>query len=318
MLLILTNSHDATADYLVSVLDRHGIKYLRFDTDSSLGKTNFSFTNDGPRLCVAGVSCTPDDFANVWYRRPERLKANEDDGVPEGKFILDEWSEALEGFFAHIQQSKWMNHPSCNVLASHKLHQLTIAKVVGLSVPDTLVTQDAVRLRDFFRLHGGAIVAKPMARGYVERPADQNDSLIYTNRIRKSDLDCLDDLRTCPTLFQQYIDKRADVRITAVDSHFCAAELLVTDSDGRQRCDVRRHNMEDVSYHPIPLPHDVECKLRRLMQYFCLRFGAIDMVIDTTGRWLFLEINPNGQWAWLDLVGGMNIAEHFVSSFGSS
>jgi glutathione synthase/RimK-type ligase-like ATP-grasp enzyme len=128
-------------------------------------------------------------------------------------------------------------------------------------------------------------------------------------------LECLDDLRACPTLFQEYIDKRSDVRITVVDSHFCAAELLAADSDGKQRCDVRRNNMEDVAYRRVALPEDVECKLRRLTEHYSLRFAAIDMVIDTRGEWFFLEINPNGQWAWLDLAGGMDIAARFVESF---
>ena len=210
-----------------------------------------------------------------------------------------------------------MNHPSSNVLASHKLHQLSTATLLGLSVPDTLVTQDAAHVREFFTLHAGAIIAKPMARGYVEWQQGQVDTLIYTNRVQASDLDCLDDLRACPTLFQKYIDKQSDVRITVVDSHLCAAELLATDGDGKQRCDVRRNNMEDVAYREIRLPDDIEMKLRTLTAHYCLRFAAIDMVIDTSGQWFFLEINPNGQWAWLDLVGGMKIADYFVGSFAN-
>ena len=105
------------------------------------------------------------------------------------------------------------------------------------------------------------------------------------------------------------------MRITVVDFHLCAAELLVTDGDGKQRCDVRRNNMDDVRYQRLPLPEDIEGKLRRLTEHYCLRFAAIDMVIDTMGRWFFLEINPNGQWAWLDLVGGMDLANHFIESF---
>jgi len=30
---------------------------------------------------------------------------------------------------------------------------------------------------------------------------------------------------------------------------------------------------------------------------------------------IFFEVNPNGQWAWLDLSGGMNIAASFVKTF---
>ena len=111
MLLILTNSLDATADYLVSALQRHGIAYLRFDTDVSLRKTEMSFAKGGPRLCFGGIWYRPEDFATVWYRRPERLKAEWQDHVPEGKFTLDQWSEALEGFLCPHSEAT-MDEPS--------------------------------------------------------------------------------------------------------------------------------------------------------------------------------------------------------------
>ena len=159
------------------------------------------------------------------------------------------------------------------------------------------------------------VIAKPMARGYVERPHDQADSLIYTNRLSKADLEDLDDLPVCPTLFQEYIDKKCDIRITVVDSSLSAVELRAEDRAGSQRCDIRRNNMEDVTYRRTRLPEEVACKVKELMEHYHLRFSAVDMVVGRDGHWYFLEINPNGQWAWLDLSGGMDIAECFVEAF---
>src|SRR5579875_4076460 len=173
MLLILTNSQDATADYLVSILHREGVRFLRFDTDTCISKSSFSYDGRRPLLCFDSEWYQPDDFTNVWYRRPERLKCEQFDGSSEGKLILDEWAEALEGFFAHIPLAKWMNHPSCNVAASHKIEQLCRAPSLGFLVPDTLVTQDAGKLRSFYARHSGRVIVKPMAGGRVERPEGQ-------------------------------------------------------------------------------------------------------------------------------------------------
>jgi hypothetical protein len=136
-----------------------------------------------------------------------------------------------------------------------------------------------------------------MARGNVERPEGQRDSLIYTNLVMRDHLDNLDDLPSCPTLFQQYIEKRCDVRITVVDQHIHAVALTVREPDGSQRCDVRRDNMKDVIYETMTLPRDAEQAVRRLMRYYGLRFGAIDMAVSLRGDWFFFEVNPNGQWA---------------------
>jgi glutathione synthase/RimK-type ligase-like ATP-grasp enzyme len=233
----------------------------------------------------------------------------------EDRFLLDEWSEALEGFFAHINKRKWMNHPTQNVLASHKLDQLSRAKELGFRVPDTLVTQAPDQLRAFYEKHAGHVIVKPMGTGYIKRTNSERDSLIYTNRVPPQHLANLDDLPACPTLFQEEIDKVADVRITLVDEDIHAVELLGQEENGFQRCDIRRNNMEDVSYRPVRLPASTELRIRKLVARYALRFAAVDMAITPNGDWVFFEVNPNGQWAWLDLAGVTNIAASFVTSF---
>jgi hypothetical protein len=317
MLLILTNTQDATSDYLVSVLNRKGVDFLRFDTDSCLDRIKFKCEQSHPLLQFDGRWYQPNDFKNVWYRRPERLKHEQLDGSPEGKLILEEWAEALEGFFAHVPLARWMNHPSCNVLASHKIEQLTRAKSLGFLVPDTLVTQDAGELRRFFARHNEQVIVKPMAAGYVERTDGHADTLIYTNQVTLNHLDDLDDLPSCPTLFQQFIEKTSDVRITVVGDDVHAVQLTAKELGGSQRCDIRRNNMDDVTYSEVTIPQEVFGNVKRLLDHYHLRYAAIDMAIGTDANWYFFEVNPNGQWAWLDLVGGTNIASSFVKEFGA-
>lgn len=315
MLLILTNTEDVTADYLVSVLKRCSVNLIRFDTDTMLDRIRFSYAGCKPVIHVDGVFCHPAEVSNVWYRRPERVKRNGLVDLAEGKFILDEWSEVLEGFFAHVEKPRWMNHPACNVAASHKIDQLTKAKEFGLRVPETLVTQSAQELRFFNEKHGGLIIVKPMAGGSVERENGERESLVYTNRVPLDHLADLGDLAACPTLFQELIDKEADVRITVVDRDVHAVELIAKEPDGSQRCDIRRNNMDDVKYRVVRVPGAVETGIRRLLTYYGLRFAAIDMAVTRTGDWVFFEVNPNGQWAWLDLAGATNIADSFVTAF---
>jgi hypothetical protein len=314
MLLILTNSQDATADYLVPILTASGIPSQRLDTDTVLGNASVNFRPGKPVLVVGADELTPEQVRNIWYRRPEQLKDVRFSDSPEGRYVINEWSEAIEGFLAHVPICRWMNHPSANAAASHKCEQLTTAKSLGFRLPDTLVTQDTNAARVFFTRHDGQVVVKPMSSGYIEREG-QNDSLIYTTRIEEHHLHSPHDLANCPTLFQQLIRKRSDVRITMVDDAVHAIELQARDADGFQRCDIRRNNMSDVEYAQIELPHSVATSLRKLVTHYELRFAAIDMVIDLDGEWYFLEVNPNGQWAWLDLAAGMTIANSFVKAF---
>lgn len=314
MLLILTNSQDATADYLVPILADAGIPLKRLNTDTLLTDTSIVFRPGKPVLMTELDELTPPDVHNIWYRRPEQLKDARFADSPEGRYAIDEWSEAIEGFLAHVPMRRWMNHPSANASASHKLEQLTTAKSLGFNIPDTLVTKDAAEAREFFERHDGQVVVKPMSGGYIERDGE-NDSLIYTNRVEKHHLESAGDLGHCPTLFQRLLPKRSDVRITVVDAVVHAIELHAMGGDGGQRCDIRRNNMSDVEYTQIELPQSVASLVRRLVSHYGLRFAAIDMAVDLDGEWHFLEVNPNGQWAWLDLSAGTTISHSFVRAF---
>jgi hypothetical protein len=317
MILVITSASDATANYLLSILTEHGLAVLRLDTDKSLDAARFSFDGRTPILSIAEKSYRPSDFAHVWYRRPERLKKSDIDGnTPEGQFILEEWAECLEGLFALIDVRRWVNHPSCNVAASHKIEQLARAESLGLTIPETLVTQDADAVRHFFRRWDGQVIVKPLAGGYVERPQDQDDSIIYTNAVRSADMVDLGELPVCPTLFQRMIPKAADIRITMLDGESHAVQIQAVDqATGKQRCDIRRNNMNDVTYNTIELPSEIRGKLVPLLQSYSLRFAAIDMALTTDGKWVFFEINPNGQWAWLDQAGATQIWTSFMRAF---
>lgn len=315
MLFILTNSKDSTASFLISALEKAGIPFLRLDTDCLIRKIELAFCPGKPAIKIDGRWREANDVSHIWYRRPEQLQDARFDSSPESKYTRTEWAEFIECFFAHVPTEKWVNHPACNAAASRKLEQLTTAAILGFKVPDTLVTQNPENLRAFYRQHQGQVVVKPLSTGYIERSEKENDSLIYTNLILEKHLENLDDLSICPALFQQFIQKQHDVRITVMDGNIHAVAIVAREKSGEQRCDVRRNNMSDAIYQKISLPNVVRQSIERIMQHYRLRFGAIDMAVSNAGDWFFFEINPNGQWAWLDMVAGTNIAESFVKSF---
>jgi hypothetical protein len=100
-----------------------------------------------------------------------------------------------------------------------------------------------------------------------------------------------------------------------VDGHAHAVSLKAREPDGTQRCDIRKNNMDEVVYKEVALPGDVARGVRALMDRYGLRFAAVDMAIGADGGWYFFEVNPNGQWAWLDLSGGADIASSFIRVF---
>jgi hypothetical protein len=314
MLLVITSRSDQTADYLCRQLTDVPIAFARLDTDLfRLDLLGISHSLGATRLRIVDRWYSPSEFSHVWFRRPEPLVRL--DCTPEEAHVAAEWSEAIEGFLGQIPAKCWMNHPSNNVRASHKIEQLVRARALGLRAPHTLVTQDPPALLEFWRACNRKVIVKPMSYGYIERDQPEDDTHIYTNEVLPEHLVRAIGLPACPTLFQERVDKAVDVRITIVDGNAIAVALRAAGPPGTQRLDIRRDSMRDVSYETIALPTDIHARLAHLVDSYSLRFAAIDMAIDRSGEWVFFELNPNGQWAWLDQLGAANIAAHFATAF---
>lgn len=67
----------------------------------------------------------------------------------------------------------------------------------------------------------------------------------------------------------------------------------------------------------IDLGKSVDDNLVRLIKSFGLTFGAVDLVLTPSDDLVFLEVNPNGQWAWLEVLTGAPISHAFAEYFVS-
>ncbi|HTB23688.1 MAG TPA: hypothetical protein VK914_13410 [bacterium] len=316
MLLIVTSTRDATADYLVGRIKKTKLPFVRLDTDCELDSLDIQFGSNGPLLKGAGWSISPNEVTSLWFRRPTPLGSDADpEPKAEHKWILEEWSCALEGFLSHIKVRRWINHPTNNIRAGSKMEQLTRARSFGLNVPESIVTRDQEVVRSFWEQCDKKIIVKPLSAGLVEEGDGISTSLIYTNQVTVEHFKGLEDISGCPTFFQRLISKSFDVRVTWLDGKYFSVKLERLTNDGVQIVDIRRDNMKGVKYTLIEMPVSVGSALSDMLSSYELRFAAIDFVVDHVGNWFFLEINPNGQWAWLDLAGITDIAGRFLDIF---
>lgn len=315
MLLIVTNSADATANYLCGVLRASDVPYFRLNTDCVVAETVTRFNGDALYLTTGSLTCEPNDFAHVWYRRPVPLSVPNAAEEISSSLLLGEFSEIVESFLLSIPEKRWMNHPHCNAIASRKIPQLQRARQLGLHVPDTIVTQDASLVREFFAKHGGAIVTKMLSSASLgQAESKSNEGVIYTSRVTAQHLAKASLVANCPTLFQQEIVDKLDVRVTVVDDRIGAVALHRASREGTP-VDIRYANMSGVKYEKISIPETVRVATLELVRSYGLRFAAIDFAMVPDGEFVFLELNPNGQWAWTDVLGETRLAAMFVEAF---
>jgi glutathione synthase/RimK-type ligase-like ATP-grasp enzyme len=305
--LVVSTHLDTATDDVARALGGAGIQVTRWDTEQYPFGTNLT-TTVSPLETAAPTAwiVSPDrsrhplnDVTAVWFRRvraPER-PAQMDPGVYD--FCLREGRAALVGTLlaALPVATRWMSDPRAVWAAELKLYQLATARRAGLMIPETVVTNEAEEVRAAFERFGGAMIAKPVRTGYVE--VEGEPFAIYTSRVLAEHLESLEGASLSPVIYQPLLEKRCDVRVTIVGSRIFAAEID-SQSDPAASVDWRQTENPDLPHAPIHLPRHVAEAALRLMRMLELEFGALDFVRTPNDSYVFLEVNPNGQWLWLD------------------
>jgi len=247
-----------------------------------------------------------DTVDSVWFRRTKLPNINIDDPY-ERNYILAEYDSLVSNLFQIIKAKKWLSHPDSIYRAENKLLQLRLAKDIGFKIPETLSTNEKALLKSFSQKFNGNIILKPLGCGRIRTKTGIN--LIYTNKLESMHLNNLDHYDLTPIIFQEFIVKEYELRITVVDGYVFSAKVE-SQLDEETRIDWRRKKLKFKSYK---LPEDVEYMCVMLTKKLDLAFGAIDIIKNSKGEYIFLEINPNGQWAWIEIDTGLKISDAIIN-----
>ena len=302
--LLVTTRIDEASDAVTDALKRDGIKFYRLNTeDLPLGaKSSCAFRPGTRRLSWHSEDrvVSLDTVKCVWFRR-QRLPSLPPDTVPaHAEYCLRESQWFLRGLLwnlaEQIPEANWMSPPADIQRAESKMLQLQVAGAVGLACPETLIANNPDEIRAFFNRQGGRVVVKPLRLGYFDYGHVQTAA--YTSAVSAADLASDEALKAAPVIYQRHLEKRWDIRVTIVGESIYAAAIH-SQKAASARVDWRRTDV-DLEHTEHVLPEEIAKACHRLMKMLNLRFGAIDLVLTPHGQYFFLEINPNGQWLWIE------------------
>jgi glutathione synthase/RimK-type ligase-like ATP-grasp enzyme len=211
------------------------------------------------------------------------------------------------GFLALAErQALFVNHPWRDEVAGLKTFQLAAAERAGLPLPRTLVTSDPALAREFLRGCGRAGAIHKAVHATV---ADWR----RTSRVTRGDRARLDDIRHAPVILQQRIPG-VDVRVTMVGDELFAAEI---DARRSSSPDDYRGFEKECRIAPCALPAGMVRGLRALVRDLGLQYGAADLRRRADGAWFFLELNPAGQWLFVEERTAQPISEAIAGLLAS-
>lgn len=312
MILIITNKKDFTADFLIVELRKQKINFVRFNTEDFPLKANFvyEYPDSDSKLCFSGKTVNLSDATSIWYRRPVRPEFRADTPADVQSFIIAESKDALSGLW-RTTNCIWVNHPDKNRLAENKIEQIERAHSYGFQIPQTLVTNEPDLARDFIKKSNGKVIAKTLHQGYVS--SDSGQYLIYANIVNNKKLENIGLVKNCPVIFQRFINKKSDIRVNVFGDEVYATELCSQQSNNEKtKIDWRRARINEIRHKPYHLSEDVIEKIIKFTKSYGLEFGALDFVISTNGDLFFLELNPNGQWGWIEQLTKQPLRESLI------
>ena len=309
--LIITKSDDnQSVDSVIAAIEHHGARAFRFDTDRFPTEIRLiaEYLKDSERLQLISAKDQLDlrEVSAIWHRRLEiggRIPSSIDPQLRMAS--MGESNRTVKGMLESLHAFR-MDHEPLIRHAENKQIQLQVARKLGLDTPRTLITNDPEAVRAFERSCENGIVTKMLSSFAVYE--DGMERVVFTNPVSRADLADLDGLKFCPMTFQEQLSKELELRTTVVgDRVFTAA--LDSQVSAAAQYDWRKDGAGLLKHwRKFELPRNVEQRLLRLMDHFGLNYGAIDFILTPEGRYVFLEINPVGEFFWLEDCPGLPIS----------
>ncbi len=299
MILFITNKEDITTDFVVKKIRESRIDYYRFNTEELFDDVGISLDFEENKFQLLDKRKGIIDLNNVtsvYFRRPKLPNIFPNLEIGERNFLIKEYHSLLNGIYSILSSRLWINYVYSIIEAENKIYQLILAKKLGFKIPETLISNNGDRVYEFIKANNFNCIIKPIRSGFIDNL--NNPKVIFTNKINRNNLEELDRIQSCPSIFQSNITKEADVRVTVVGEKAFAARIE-SQKHKESEIDWRRGN-NVIEHNYIELPSEIENQCVNLVKQLNLLFGAIDLVLDQKGNFYFLEINPNGQWAWIE------------------
>jgi ATP-grasp ribosomal peptide maturase len=306
--LVLARDLDANADDMIAALHERGIVAYRVNTAWFPVQLRLSASLRGGRwsgqLCAPAHTVELDEIHAVWYRSPEAYRMPAELSPVERHHCLREAKYGLGGVLASLPVL-WVNHPSRLADAAYKPVQLVRAHECGLSVPETVITNEPESVCSFAA--AGRTITKLMGANTISEEGRRK--LSWTRVLSPDDLDDLQGFEVTSHLVQRWVPKSFEVRVIVIADHLTAVKIKAGSPESSIDW---RSDYAALTYELIEPPGHVARGIRALMRSFDLMYGALDFIVSPDGEWVFLEVNAGGQYGWLEAATGVPLTGYLA------
>ncbi|VXB10445.1 Grasp-with-spasm system ATP-grasp peptide maturase [Flavobacterium sp. 9AF] len=295
-IIIQSESKDRSTDDVIQ-----WIRYLSINTKIEeifdfldLQEIKIEIANDKFNFRLNNLDYNYND--SYWYRRGIINIPNTNGFIQES--IENNNSKPILDFLNSKSNKIQINKFQDNYLG--KLKQLEVCKLIELNFPETLITTNFSDLQKFVELHN-LVITKPIENPFSNHIINNKDVCFFTpsQLITNEILNKITTKRFEPSLFQKYIEKKFEIRSFYINGIFKSMAIFSQQNE-KTKIDYRDYDRERPNrVVPFNLPTEIENKLTLLMKKLNLNCGSFDLIYTLDNQYVFLEVNPIGQFQWV-------------------
>jgi hypothetical protein len=306
-ILIVGEESDPHIERVSNILTRLGANINFFNINNPSNYTvNIEYSNSSNNMeaFVNDLKFRFSEIDVVWWRiKPSILypKNSKEDYIW-SEFAYREWISVIDSFYFFMPNALWINPRNSNFNINEKVIQLFLAKQLGFNIPPTLISNDPFKISNF--IEGNKKSIYKVLTWFLEYP----NKLIFTSPVdSKKVIDSADSIKVCPGIFQREIEKSFEIRVTTVGRKIFSVKI---DSQTLEetKLDWRRNQFE-VPYSIYNLPNKMNELINKMNIKLGLHFAAYDFIVTPNDEFYFLEINPGGQWLWIEDKTNLQISK---------
>ena len=291
--LIITSSFDLTVDYIIDKYKEVTLFY-RFNTDRFNDYEIIIGEQSGWIINSKFWRLRQEDVYSIYYRKPTLPKLEEYDPIYHN-MMYREMVTVINGI-VEVFKGVCLTKPSKLRNAENKVYQLSIARQIGFKLPKSLITNSPNDAKIFYALNKS--IVKPISTGKIK--TKNIIEYIQTNTVI-DDLN-IEDIILSPAYFQEYVKKDTEVRVTLINNVFYAVKIVSSNSTDWRKADSKN------IYENMELPNTIKVMCKKMLGEMKIKFGAFDFIVSNN-EYIFLEVNPNGQWYWLEEILELDISD---------
>jgi ATP-GRASP peptide maturase of grasp-with-spasm system len=305
MILINSSHTDDSTNKIIDWLVYLKKPFIRIN-DSDLIEINSIDFEDGRLnilLSIGEISLRLDTISCYFYRRGylnvRVSKTNPSISAGVGKEFAYSYLKYLQNETASInhfvkdtieKQNGILSFDKANI---NKLAFLNACILFKLKVPESAIVNTLEEI-EHFQKKWGNIITKPVNNGFFSTSKEW--FYTFTNEIVKHETLNFDKSFNY-TLIQKKINKKFEIRAFFFKG-MIYSNAIFSQNDLQTSVDFRHYNKERPNRNvPFELPNEIKQKIVLLMNHLRLETGSFDIVYTMNKEFVFLEVNPIGQYS---------------------